>query len=189
MNTVDTPVREAVGFLSGSLNGAAVSRVFKSVGIAIESHVRQIHIFMMCTGGPIGDAICLYNFFRVFPIALSVYAVGNLGPEATIAYLGAKRRIVTEHARFWLGATRRPRRGSANALHVESSQLSLDDARVRRILEERTDVKINAPFGRFRLSLSANEAVHTGLAHTVDGFRPSGPLVYVNLAPERVLDV
>jgi len=68
----------------------------------------RLHILFQSSGGTIGDGICLYNFLRKSPIEIILYNSGIVSSIAVISYLGAAKRIVSQHATFMIHRSTAP---------------------------------------------------------------------------------
>src|SRR5260370_14594295 len=96
-----------------------------------------MHLLLQSNGGTVGDGICLYNFFKTFPVDLIVYKVRAVKSIAVIAYLGAKTRKTSARALFMLHRTSSPAQATmAVTLKGVAKSLTLDDQRAESILKE-----------------------------------------------------
>ena len=165
------------------INQATVQRIMEKVTRAANIGAPAVHLFFQSAGGSVGDGIALYNFFRALTIDLTIYNPGAVQSVATIAYLGAAKRLTSEAAVFMLHrATNQPMQPmQATALHVIAESVALDDRRMETIL--RSVAKV--PEARFTLLdkydvfVTAQEAVAYGIAHEVGDFLlPQGAQIF-----------
>ncbi len=62
--------------------------------------VESVHLLLHSPGGQIPDGVAIYNFFRAFPLPLTVYNCGTVSSAAVLAFLGARARRASAHATF-----------------------------------------------------------------------------------------
>jgi ATP-dependent Clp protease protease subunit len=93
---------DAYGVFCGQIDQAALQRIFQNLSLATNPalNIKSVHLLFQSSGGFVGDGVCLYNFFRSFPVDLTLYNVGSVLSIATIAYLGAKTRKASARAMF-----------------------------------------------------------------------------------------
>jgi ATP-dependent Clp protease protease subunit len=133
----EPPVAEMHAVYAGAIDTAALTRLFQGCAAAINKNVPHLHLLMQSTGGFVGDGICLYNFFRAMPIPLTLYNAGGLQSIATLAFLGAKDRMVSTYASFMVHRTHMsPEWANADRLRASANLAVLDDERTETILRQ-----------------------------------------------------
>lgn len=168
---------EVYGAFIGEINQATTRTLIHGLSIATQNNppITHFHLLFQSTGGFVGDGICLYNFFRNFPIELTVYNVGSVQSIATIAYLGSKERKVSQHGTFMLHRTTcAPAPMTSNVLESVADSVKVDDARTEVILREHLKMS-DAQWSDLRnhqFWLTAADAVKGGLATSVGEFCP-----------------
>jgi ATP-dependent protease ClpP protease subunit/HAMP domain-containing protein len=85
---------------SGYIDQLAVQRVFGMTAAAIQDGVSEVHLLMQSVGGSVADGVCLYNYFRTFPVPVTIYNAGGISSAAVLAYLGAPHRLANRSASF-----------------------------------------------------------------------------------------
>ena len=171
----DSPVAEVHAVYAGAIDTSALARIFRGCATAINNNVAHLHLLMQSTGGFVGDGICLYNFFRVMPIPLTLYNAGGLQSIATLAFLGANDRKVSACASFMVHRTHlSPEWANADRLRASASLAILDDERTENILREHLALPEEL-WLRHRyedIFISAEDAVKYGLATAIGDFAP-----------------
>jgi ATP-dependent Clp protease protease subunit len=168
-------------FCSG-VDHASVSRLMLALDVATQRSAEHVHLLFQSTGGNVGDGVCLYNFFRTFPVNLALYNVGSVHSIAAIAYLGAKERVTSANAIFSFHRTSiSPQFAMAFALKNYAETVGIDDRRTEEIL--RAHVKWGqekwAHLDRADLWISAEEAVEFRVADRIGDFSPPlGTMMY-----------
>ena len=178
----ESPVAEMHAVYAGPIDTSALARIFKGCTTAINNNVPHLHLLMQSTGGYVGDGVCLYNFFRVMPIPLTLYNAGGLQSIATLAFLGARNRKVSAHASFMVHRTHlSPEWANADRLRASASLAILDDERTESILREHLTLPDELWF-RHRyedIFMSADDAIKYGLATAIGDFAlPLGGKIY-----------
>jgi ATP-dependent protease ClpP protease subunit len=160
----------------GIANEAMVDRFIRQLPLMMRTPADATHhLALQSSGGLIGDGVWLYNFFRGFPRKLTVYNTGTVASIATIAFLGASKRVVSKHAAFMIHrSTFNAHPPTAKNLAAAASLLKIEDARTEAILRERATLT-NAQWGHLNhhdLWLIADEAVAAGIADEIGDFAP-----------------
>lgn len=179
----DDRIKEIWVTFAGVLETAIVRRAFEILSSAVREDVKTIHLLIHSPGGTVGDGIALYYFMKSLPVNIVAYNSGSVSSAATTFYLGAGRRIVSEHSTFMVHKTIVPVPNMATGprLHAASSAVALDDMRTEAILREHVHLSSEQwDVHRFAdLTLSASESIQCGLAHEIGFFSPSGPLLNI----------
>lgn len=167
---------EAYFTLSGDVNSDMVSRVFDAVAHMTERDIRTAHVLLQSNGGFVSDGICLYNYLRNLPIEFVMYNAGAVVSIAVTLFLGARRRVASETARFMIHKSHAsPASGARpDALQIILEGLRADDLRTEKILQEH--VRLNEEHWRVHaysdLHLTAAEALKVGLIDEIGNFSP-----------------
>lgn len=170
------------GTFADTISQASVQRIFQAVASASEAGVERAHILFQSPGGFISDGICLYNFFKVMPMELTLYNGGSVQSIAALAFLGAKHRKVSASATFQM------HRASFAGPAVQAPQLEalaesarIDDARTEQIFRS----YLTLPEGAWErlnyreLFFLGEDAVKCGFADEVADFHvPPGAKVF-----------
>jgi ATP-dependent Clp protease protease subunit len=141
-----------------------------------EPGVTGVHLLFQSAGGFVGDGVALYNFFKHFPLELSLYNTGTVGSSAVIAYLGAKRRVVSRTATFMIHRSTAPPTTipTAEKLKAAVSALRIDDERTEAILRERLKIPKRkwSDLRHKEFWFTAKDAIANGLATEIGDFVP-----------------
>ena len=97
---MEPPAKEAWAIFAGRIDNAAVARFMSNMTGATSEGFTHLHLLFQSFGGVVGDGVCLYNFFRALPSDLTIYNSGKVESIATIAFLGAGRRVASNRATF-----------------------------------------------------------------------------------------
>jgi ATP-dependent Clp protease protease subunit len=160
----------------------AVQRVFAMTAAAIQDGVGGIHLLMQSVGGNVADGICLYNYFRQFPLPVTIYNAGGVSSAAVLAYFGAPNRKTARSAAFMVHRSHATfQAANADVIQARMQSLIMDDERTEAILREH----LKLPDDKWRvhenhdLWLTGQEAVECGLATEIGEFAPpKGATVY-----------
>lgn len=161
----------------GNIDQDATKRIMTVLTAAtnLSNRIGHAHLLFQSLGGSVGDAVCLYNFLRSFPLDLTIYNVGSVQSAAVLVYLGAKRRYTSAHATFMI---HRPatilQSTTAQGLQVLAKSAALDDARVESILRSHITLT-DADWTRLDTQnfwFSSEEAVRNGTADKIAEFAP-----------------
>jgi ATP-dependent Clp protease, protease subunit len=179
---------ELYGLFAGFIDQQAVQRFHNALSIASQGGVQSIHLLFQCAGGLVSEGISLYNLFRAFPIEISLYNVGSVSSIGVVAFLGAKRRLVSSHGAFMVHrAYLNPVAATADRMAAGADQLAMEDARIEGIIKSHT----NLPADKWQqhkyadVWLSAAEAVSCGLAQDIGEFSPPPHAKIFNVWPPQ----
>jgi ATP-dependent Clp protease protease subunit len=159
----------------GGIDQAALQRIFGNLSLATNpaKQVRAVHLLFQSTGGNVGDGVCLYNFFRAFPIDLVIYNVGTVWSAAALAYLGAVKRKTSARASFMLHRTHvSPKFAKASTLKAIANSIALDDSRIESILRDHITLEDWSAIDQQDVFFSGEEAIKIGLANEIGEFAP-----------------
>jgi ATP-dependent Clp protease protease subunit len=175
--------KDAYGFFFAEINQTTGQRLMDGISAASRDHYDRIHILFQSTGGTIGDGISLYNFIRNAPLEVFLYNTGTVCSVATIAYLGAAKRFVSQHATFMIHRSK-PGAGTIPTyagLKAAVKSLEMDDKRTEAILKRHVQMD-DQDWSELRHSecwFTAVEAVRSGMATDIGEFSaPRGVMVY-----------
>jgi ATP-dependent Clp protease protease subunit len=168
---------EAYAVFCGQLTQDATRNLLNRLSNATleKPAITHLHVLLQSSGGGVSEGVCVYNFFQAFPIPLTVYNSGGIGSIAVVVYLGAKKRIVNQHAAFMIHRT------GCGPVYIDSgnvdgkaSALKLDDTRTEAILRKHLTIP-DADWANLRNNeywFSADAAVKNGLATDIGDFAP-----------------
>lgn len=164
------PPQEAYGVFCSPIDQASAQRILQSMATATNPalNVTHVHLMFQTIGGGVGDGIALYNFFKTYPLPLTIYNVGSVMSIGTVAYLGARVRKTSAHAMFQIHrVSGSAQNASLIDLRGRMESLALDDTRIESILREHLTLS-SEQWDQFRdgadVSFSGEEAVKVGLA-------------------------
>lgn len=161
--------------LVGDINTQLVQRTTGACFSGMQNGVSEVHFMIQSNGGFVNDGICLYNFLRNLPIAITTYNAGHVGSAAIWVYLAGSRRVSSATATFLL---HRPYGGitgsNASAIRSAADGIALDEKRTGQIMR---DILTLTPeqwdiYNRGDLFLSAADALKCGLIHEIADFAP-----------------
>lgn len=170
--------REVYGVFCGSIDADAVRRIFENLVVATNptANIRKVHLLFQSNGGLVGDGVALYNFFKRFPLDLTLYNAGSIFSIAVIAYLGANNRKTSARASFGIHRSiASPQAASAASLQDLAETLTIDDQRTQSIFRDHLTLskKQWSVLSNGRdLTFSGEDAIKTGLAHELGEFSP-----------------
>lgn len=160
----------------GSIDQQSVARLFNSLALATNpAHgIKRIHLLFQSTGGYVSDGICLYNFFKALNVDLFIYNVGAIQSIATIAYLGAKRRITSASAIFMVHKTFINTISNTARIKSIAHSLCMDDERIEAILRSHVSLSEESWIDHAHndLIFTGNEAVRVKIADEIGEFAP-----------------
>lgn len=160
----------------GAIDQISVNKLFNSLAISTNPQLalKRVHLLFQSAGGYVSDGICLYNFFKSLPIDLIIYNVGAVQSIATIAYLGAKRRITSASAIFMIHKTFINTLSNAARAKAIADSISTDDQRIESILRENTSLTEEhwKDHERNDLILDGKESVGVKIATEIGEFSP-----------------
>jgi ATP-dependent Clp protease, protease subunit len=146
-----------------------------SISTASLQNVKKSHVLFQCTGGGIGEGICLYNFFRNLSLDLTRYNAGSVSSVGVVAYLGAKHRKVSKHAMFMIHRTQTTAQAATtNKIKALTESAILFDRNTEAILREHIHMPSErwAEFDHNDVWFSAEEAIQFGIADEISDFSP-----------------
>lgn len=91
------PPQEVYGVFCGAIDAASTQRIFSSMATATNPalSVTHVHLLFQTSGGLVGDGVALYNFFKAYPLPLTIYTGSGGFNDASV-----------DRDRFWsLGNT------------------------------------------------------------------------------------
>jgi ATP-dependent Clp protease protease subunit len=136
---------------------------------------KHLHLLFQSNGGLIADGVALYNFVKTAPMDVSLYNSGTLQSMATVVFLAAEKRIVSQYATFMIHRpTCAPLALTVDRLTTVLQSLKIDDERVDAILRSKlnlsetqwTDLRNN------EFWFTASDAVKGGIATEIGDFSP-----------------
>lgn len=150
---------------------------------AITDGVTKVHLLMHSPGGAVSDGVLLFNLLQSLPIDVVAYNCGNVSSAAAIAYLGAKKRIVSPNGTFLFHRTK-PAPGNVGHLPVLTAvadSVAMDDERTEAIIRGAATLTPEqwTVFAHADLTLNATAAVSAGIAHEIGAFAPNGPIYVI----------
>jgi ATP-dependent Clp protease, protease subunit len=171
-----TPARKEVyAVFCDLINQDSIKRIFQSCAFATQNGIAHMHLMFQSTGGMVADGVCLYNFFKTFPIDLTLYNCGSVQSIAAVAYLGAKKRKTSARATFMIHrTTATPQSATAGRLHSIAESILTDDKRTESILREHITLSPEewSDLNNENLFFSGEEGVKVGFADEIGEFAP-----------------
>lgn len=165
---------------AGVLDLPVVRAMFDFFQKAYLDGVESIHLLMHSPGGGVNEGVALFNYFSTYPIEIVAYNSGSIASAATIAYLGAKKRITSENAVFMVHRTTAGTAniGNAERLKAITSSVEIDDARTESILKSKITLTEEqwSIHNVADLTLTARQSIECGIAHEIGLFAPKGRL-------------
>lgn len=170
------PLPEAVYLVfCDAINQESIKRVMASLSYATQRGVKHVHLMIQSSGGGVAEGVCLYHFFKTFPIDLTVYNCGTVSSIAAIAYIAAKKRKTSASATFMIHRTTGAAQPTtAGHLHSLAESIVLDDERTDAILREHVKLSPDewASLDKHDIWFSAEEAIKAGFADEIGDFGP-----------------
>ncbi|MDP9024901.1 MAG: ATP-dependent Clp protease proteolytic subunit [Candidatus Eremiobacteraeota bacterium] len=161
---------------SDFINQATLQRAINGLTNVAQKGAKEVHVFFQSAGGNVGDGLALYNFFRAYPISLTLYNPGQVASIAVVAYLGAKHRKASAHAVFQLHRTTNlPSQPTGSyTLRALADSTALDDARTEAVIRAHTTIPDDrwAQLDKYDVFIPAPEAVKYGIADEIGEFSP-----------------
>lgn len=153
----------------------SVGKLMNSLNLATQIKAKSIHLLFQSTGGIVSDGICLYSFFKTFPLELTVYNVGSVQSIATIAYLGAKNRIASTRSTFMIHKTTATMQfATSKRIKSIAESVIIDDSRTESILKD--NVNLTAEHWNIihssDLFFTGEESVNLGISQSIGEFSP-----------------
>lgn len=177
------PLKEAYGFFFAEINQTTGQRLMDGISAASRDHYDRMHILFQSTGGTVGDGISLYNFIRNAPLEVFLYNTGTVCSVAAIAYLGATKRFVSQHATFMIHRSKPAAHTipTYEGLKAAVKSLEIDDKRTEAIFRRHLQMA-DQNWSELRQSefwFTAPDAVTNGMATDIGDFSaPRGVMVY-----------
>jgi ATP-dependent Clp protease protease subunit len=167
----------------GDIDEEALQRIVGGLMPAIQQRPQHVHLMFQSNGGIVGHGIALYNFFRRFPVELTLYNMGVVQSMGVLAYVGAAKRKVNKHSSFLLHHVFMHQLPQVPASVAKSmvELMACGDATARGILRERISLSEErwATFEHSDIHLSADDAVACGIADEIADFAPPlGATIY-----------
>ncbi len=170
------PQKPAFATFSGTIDQNSLTRIFNSFNATTQQSYSEIHLLFQSAGGVVGDGVCLFNFFDMFPLRLYIYNMGTVASIAVLAFLGARYRFTNAHATFTICKSRFPAQAATDAKghRAIADQALLEDKRVEAILKARTQI----PAKRWKqhalhdVVFDAQQSVQFGIAKAIGDFQP-----------------
>jgi ATP-dependent Clp protease protease subunit len=163
----------------GDIDGANTTRLME-FGADVtnpRTDASHLHLLFQSYGGDVGMGVSLYNFFRNYPLPLTIYNGGSVVSIATVAYLGAKKRTASAYSTFVLHRTMLLGTGeNANrskvARHLAS--MTIDDQRTDAILRAHLTLSESqwSDLDQYELVFSSQGALGAGIATEIGEFSP-----------------
>lgn len=180
MNSPIPPLSEAWLTFVGVLDLPAARALTAEFANAAAAGIGRVHFLIQSPGGSVSEGVFLFNFISQLPLDVVAYNCGHVGSASVTAYLGAKRRVVSPNGTFLIHRARAApgNVGHAGFMSAAANSLVIDDARTAAILSEH--IQLTPPQQEIAaaadLTLSALEAVASGIAHETGYFKPNGIL-------------
>lgn len=166
---------EIYATLSGAIDAKSIQRSLTSFSTASLNNVKKAHVLLQCSGGGIGEGICLHNFFKTAPMDITVYNGGTISSIGVIAYLGAKNRKASKHSMFMIHRTQTTTQSATTqTIKAFAESAVLFDRNTEEILREhiRMPAEKWAHFNHNDLWFSSEDAVACGIADAIADFAP-----------------
>ena len=180
MATIPTPFPSAWLTFVGVLDLQIARTLVAEFTNAITAGVQRVHLLIQSPGGNVNEGVFLFNHLSSLPIEVITYNSGHVGSAATIAYLGATKRIATKDATFLIHRARASASyaGNADEMAASAASLQLDDWRMSSIVESRVALTKRQlkTIVTTDLVLSCEDAIVAGLVHEIGVFQPEGLL-------------
>lgn len=182
MENSPPPIKEVFGVFCDQITQESVRRIALSIAFATQNGFERIHLLFQSTGGFVSEGIVLYNLFKTLPIELVIYNAGGVNSIASIAFLGAKKRVTSARAVFMIHKTTvSPQFASSHVLKSAADGAVIDDKRTESILRDHlklTDEDWNA-LNHNNLYFTGEEAIKLGFADEIGEFAPpKGQMLY-----------
>lgn len=166
------------GTFCAEITQATAGRMSHWLAVASQKPASEVHILFQSMGGGVAEGIMLHNLFKAYPLPLVVYNGGSIQSIATIAYLGARRRVVSRHGLFMLHRTTfSPPAATSDILKELGGMADLEDRRTREILAESIKLE-DRNWDNLRNNqfwFTAEDAVKSGIATEIGEFSaPAG---------------
>jgi ATP-dependent Clp protease protease subunit len=175
-------VNEIYASFAGIIDENSLRKILESLNASTriieqgKTVIEHIHLLFQSNGGNISDGICLYNYFRKFPLPITLYNCGQISSIGTIAYLGAKSRKTAASATFMVHKAHFTfNAAQSHTLEGFIKSTVIDDARILDIL------KSNCELGPKKLTefiqgtdcwFTAQDAIDAKIANGIADFSP-----------------
>ncbi|MEO8450030.1 MAG: ATP-dependent Clp protease proteolytic subunit [Gemmatimonadota bacterium] len=163
------------GTFCGPIDEGSAFRLCHWLDLASQKQSPSVHLLFQSSGGNVGDGVFLYNYFRSLPFKLTIYNAGSVSSVATVAFLGARHRLVSHAATFMLHQTMfTGLPATAQQLQARVTSLALDDQRTLSILRQHLTLEPARwdDLNGNEVWFSADEAVRIGMADGIADFSP-----------------
>jgi ATP-dependent protease ClpP protease subunit len=158
---------------AGMVDQQAVERFLTAFASMRTVGAAEARILFQSSGGFVADGICLYNLFRAAPVRLTLYNCGGVQSIATIAYLGAEQRVVSQYGAFMIHRTGiSPQHASAGHLESLARSAAISDKSTEAILRAhlKADAALWERLDRGDVALDSHMALELGLATEIGEF-------------------
>ncbi len=177
------PTNQVYLTFAGQIDQQAVSRIFATLNLAVNSGMGTVHLLIQSTGGFVDDGIAVYNYLTHLPLKVVTYNEGTVQSIAVLMYLAGKRRVCAGNASFLMHKTTFAFQGVATA------EMMRGRAEAAEICDKKTDAifrgHLTMPAEKWALRdkldlmLNADEAKQYGLSHEIGNFAvPLGGQVF-----------
>src|SRR5436190_1999272 len=140
--TLPIPSNPLFAVFCAGIEQFSVEKFTKHLALATQKKFTELHLSLQSTGGAVSDGVFLYNLMRSSPLPITVYNIGSVQSIATIAFLGASRRVVSKHGLFMVHRSAfSPQNATGAALKELSGVAELEDKRTEAILREHVTLK------------------------------------------------
>ncbi len=159
--------------LTGTVDKREVQETIKWINDEIYAKpVKFLRLMLASGGGEIGPGMKLYTYLKALPIEVETIAFGEVDVAATIVFLGGKKRVAVDGARFFF-------REGRYTVHDQTASVRHHEdviAVFRRELNEMTyiiaketgnDTEVVAQMLRRSKIMQTDEALEFGLAHEI----------------------
>ena len=159
-----------------AINEVTAQLFSNNLSRATQNKFTELHISIQSTGCFIGDCIYLYNLLKASPIPVIAYNIWAVQSVATIAFLGATKRIVSKHAVFMINRSRfTPQLATGGLLRELSELAALEDKRTEELLREHITLHDGKKWEDMEgrdFWFTAEESIQYGIANSIGEFSP-----------------
>ncbi|MGA2029838.1 MAG: ATP-dependent Clp protease proteolytic subunit [Verrucomicrobiota bacterium] len=165
------------GIFSGAIDQTSLQKFFNNFALVTQQPQpnKHLHLLVQSTGGSIADGTAMYNFLKTAAIDVSLYNSGSVQSMATLVFLAAKRRVVSQHATFMLHrASCAPQAMTTSRIADVLKSLKIDDDRMDAILKSHLKLS-EEQWAQLRSNefwFTAEDAIKNGLATEIGDFLP-----------------
>ena len=161
---------------SGQIDQMSVQRLINACTNVMGQGVKEVHFLFQCSGGFIGDGICLYNFLRaITTLDITIYNGGSVSSMGVIAFLAIKKRRTSKFGTFMIHRSHRTiEHATAAKLEEAAASLRIDDARIEAILRKHITLTPEQwkELNYNDMTFNAEDSVRIGFAHEIVEFTP-----------------